>query len=170
MRFAGMRMAAALLALAAPVAAQQYVFRAWRQADGLKNLGMRSLATDCHGFVWVATESGIFRFMGSGFEHFGPDQGIAELGIQEIATDRGCNVWAGTTDNLYRFDGQRFVPAAESPLRLRDSHDLAVEDERHVLVVDNGHLVRLEHDAQGKLLTLQRRCQQARRGWRRWEA
>ncbi len=150
-----MRVAAALLAIATPVAAQQYVFRAWRQADGLKNLGLRSLATDCHGFVWVATENGVFRFLGSGFEHFGPDQGITELGIQEIATDRACNVWVGTTHNFYRFDGQRFVQAAASPLRLRDPHDLAVEDERHVLVVDSGHLVRLEHDAQGKALTLE---------------
>ena len=144
-----LRVFAGLLAFTTVLPAQQYVFRAYRQADGLKNLGVRSLATDCDGFLWVATENGVFRFLGSSFQHYGPDQGIAELGIQEIAADASCTVWAGTTHNLYAFDGKRFAPAAQTPVPLDNTHGLAVEDDRDLLAVDGTRLVRIEHGRQG---------------------
>jgi ligand-binding sensor domain-containing protein len=64
------------LALSASLQAQQYVFRAYRQAEGLKNLAVNALATDRTGFLWLGTENGVYRFLGSGFERFGPEQGI----------------------------------------------------------------------------------------------
>src|SRR5882762_3582644 len=62
------RTLACLLLLAADLRAQQYVFRAYRQAEGLKNLAVKGLAVDRSGFLWVGTENGLYRFLGSGFE------------------------------------------------------------------------------------------------------
>ena len=67
MKFPAMLGLAGMLVSAAMSPAQQYVFRAYRQADGLKNLAARTLARDCEGYLWVGTENGVFRFLGSSF-------------------------------------------------------------------------------------------------------
>jgi len=95
------------LAICASLQAQQYVFRAYRQAEGLKNLAVNSMATDPSGFLWLGTENGVYRFLGSSFERFGPEQGIAELNIRALVLDPNGVVWVGTNENLYRFDGRR---------------------------------------------------------------
>ena len=149
------RVFACFLALSAALPAQQYVFRAYRQAEGLKNLAVNALARDRHGFLWVATENGVYRFLGASFEQFGREQGIADLDVQNLVTDPNGTVWAGTDQNLYRWDGQRFFPAGRDPIRFAGGNRLAVEDARHLLVVDNLRLYRLEHDGDGKMLSYQ---------------
>ncbi len=150
MKLSRIRVLAYLLSLAPLLPAQQYVFHAYRQSDGLKNLAVRSLARDCDGYLWLATENGVFRFLGGTFEHFTREQGLPELGIQEVVADSSCTVWAGTTQNLYRFDGKRFVPATQQAVRLTRTHGMAVADAGHLLVLDKGHLFNLEHDAKGQ--------------------
>lgn len=58
---------------------------------------------------------------------------------------------AATSQNIYRWDGHGFQRV--SPVRGRvDGRDrLAVEDARHVLVVDDQRLYRLAHDGKGNL-------------------
>jgi diguanylate cyclase (GGDEF)-like protein len=141
------------LALCASLQAQQYVFRAFRQSEGLKNLAVNSMATDQSGFLWLGTENGVYRFLGSGFERFGPEQGIAEFDIHAVVVDTNGIVWAGTNENLYRFDGQRFVVAATSPIHVRSWNRLVVEDPHHLLIVEKKRLYRLEHDGDGRVLS-----------------
>jgi hypothetical protein len=106
------------LALSAALQAQQYVFRAYRQAEGLKNLAVNALTTDRSGFLWVATENGVYRFLGSSFEQYGKEQGIAERDVEDIYADPTGIVWAGTDENLYRWDGQRFLAAGKNPIQI----------------------------------------------------
>ncbi|MGA2166998.1 MAG: diguanylate cyclase [Terracidiphilus sp.] len=141
------------LALSASLQAQQYVFRAYRQAEGLKNLGVNALATDRKGFLWVATENGVYRFLGSGFQRYGPDQGIDGLDIHALVVDPDDTVWAAANQDLYRWDGQRFVPARSRPIQVAAWNHMAVEDGRHLLIVEKHRLYRLEHDAAGRTLS-----------------
>ena len=138
------RALACWLALAAPFHAQQYVFRAYRQAEGLRNLAVNALATDRKGFLWVATENGVFRFLGSEFVRFGPEQGIAEVDIQALVLDQNDTVWVGTSDNLYHSEGGRFVPARSTPIHISAWNSMAVEDAHHLLIVEKKQLFRLE--------------------------
>jgi diguanylate cyclase (GGDEF)-like protein len=142
-----------MLALSSALQAQQYVFRAYRQAEGLKNLAVNALARDRDGFLWVATENGVYRFIGSGFQRFGREQGIAELDVQDVVADPSGTVWVGTGENLYRWDGQRFLPAGQNPIHFLGPNRIAVEDAGHLLVVDNRQIYRLEHDADGRILS-----------------
>jgi diguanylate cyclase (GGDEF)-like protein len=142
-----------LLALSSALQAQQYVFRAYRQAEGLKNLAVNALARDRQGFLWVATENGVYRFIGSGFERFGQEQGIAELDVQDVVADPTGTVWVGTSENLYRWDGQRFLAAGRQPIHFLGPHRIAVEDASHLLIVDQHQLYRLQHDADGSMLS-----------------
>ena len=141
------------MAFATAIQAQQYVFRAYRQADGLKNLAVNALTTDRSGFLWVATENGVYRFLGSSFQQYGQEQGIAERDIEDIYVDQGGAVWAGTDQNLYRWEGQRFVAVGKKPIQVSGAQHLAAEDARHLLVVDKQRLYRLEHDAEGRTLS-----------------
>jgi diguanylate cyclase (GGDEF)-like protein len=147
------RVLAFWLALAVAAQAQQYLFRSYRQHEGLKNLAVNALATDSSGFLWVATENGAYRFLGSGFEQYSRAQGIAERDIEDIYTDPGGTVWIGTDGNLYRWDGQRFLTAGREAIHISGAQHLATEDTRHLLVVDKGRLFRLEHDAAGRMLS-----------------
>jgi diguanylate cyclase (GGDEF)-like protein len=152
-RFGSIRVLASLLAFSSVLPAQQYVFRSFRQADGLKNLGIRSMATDRSGFLWLATENSVYRFLGSGFERYGPEQGIAEVYVLDVISDPDGTIWVATQGNLYRWDGQRFFPAGRNPIRVDDVRQIAVEDARHLLIVQKGRVYRLEHDAEGKMLS-----------------
>jgi diguanylate cyclase (GGDEF)-like protein len=116
-------------------------------------MAVNTVTTDSAGFIWVGTENGAYRFLGSGFEQYGKDQGFFERSVEDIYTDSGGIVWAGTGGNLYRWVGQRFVPAGKSPIRILGARQLAAEDGRHLLVIDNNRLFRLEHDAEGKTLS-----------------
>jgi diguanylate cyclase (GGDEF)-like protein len=139
------------LVITATMQAQQYVFRAYRQAEGLKNLAINDLAKDREGFLWVATENGVYRFLGSGFERFGPEQGIADLNIRALIVDPNGTVWAATYEDLYRWNGQRFVAAGSRPIAINAWYDMVVEDAHHLLIVENGHLYRLQHDDLGRM-------------------
>ncbi len=152
-RFASIRVTACWLVFSVVISAQQYVFQAYRQREGLQNLAVNALTTDNSGYLWLATENGVYRFLGSSFEQFSKDQGLFERDIEDIYTDPGGTIWAGTEGNLYRWDGQRFVPVGKNPIQIRGAQRLAAEDARHLLVVDNTQLYRLEHDADGKILS-----------------
>jgi len=133
--------------------AQQYVFYTYRQTEGLKNLSLTSLATDRAGFLWMGTENGVYRFLGNSFERYGAEQGIAELYITDVIADPDGTVWAATAGNLYRREGRRFVPAGRDPIPIAGQQRIAVEDARHLLVVVKGHLYRLEHDGEGRMVS-----------------
>ena len=142
-----------LLASAASLAAQQYVFRAYRQADGLKNLAINGLTIDRDGFLWLATENGVYEFLGAGFRRYGLEDGLAGVDIRDIVADPQGTVWVGTEEDLFRWDGVRFVRAGATPIPIPGAHRIATEDEHHLLIVDSGRLYRLEHDSQGRMLS-----------------
>lgn len=150
-RLKGIWSLACLLLLPGVIQAQQSVFHAYRQAEGLKNLSVRTLATDRSGFLWVGTENGVYRFLGSGFEQYSVQQGIAEREIQDVFADPNGGIWAGTYENLYRWDGQRFHPAGRQAIHIWGAQRMAAEDARHLLVVDTNRLFRLEEDAGGAM-------------------
>jgi len=150
-----MRVVACWLALASAGLAQQYVFHAYRQPEGLKNLAVSAMTTDRNGFLWVVTENGVYRFLGSSFERFGPEQGIGEVDVHDVVADPDGAVWVGTAENVYRWDGQRFWPAGNGSIHILGPRRMAVEDASHLLVVDGTRLYRLEHDRAGRTLSYQ---------------
>lgn len=143
----------ACLAFSAGILAQQYAFRAYRQAEGLKNLAINAMTADRDGFLWLATENGVYRFLGSGFKRYGPEQGIAGIDVRDVFADPGGIVWVGTDQGLFHWDGQRFLPATAHPIEIADLRSMAAEDARNLLVVDKGRLYRLQHDAGGKVMS-----------------
>lgn len=98
------------LALAAPLAAQQYTFQVFDFDSGLNNLAVESIYQDREGFLWVGTQNGLFRYDGRGFTEFGKKEIEPGAFILSIHQTPDGTLWAGTTKGLYRRERGRFVP------------------------------------------------------------
>ena len=137
--------------VAAVASAQQFVFRSFRQAEGLKNLSINCIARDRDGFLWVGTENGLYRLLGSSFERYGLEDGLAGVDIRQILADPSGTLWVGTEENFYRLDGTRFVPVGSRPISATQPRAVLREDDTHLLVIDNGKLYRMEHAPDGRM-------------------
>lgn len=103
--------AAALLvfaSLTASAQAQQYSFRFFGTQDGLSNLAVKVLFQDRIGFLWAATENGVFRYDGTRFRRFGPEDGLPRDLILSLGEAPDGSVLAGGRRGLYRLAGSRF--------------------------------------------------------------
>lgn len=91
-----------------------YPFRTYGAEAGLGNLSAMKLAQDRDGFLWVATQDGVFRFDGTRFTRFGLESGLPSTLVPHLAS-RGGVLWVATAAGIAKFDGNRFV--AERNLR-----------------------------------------------------
>jgi len=139
------RILAGWLALSVCLPAQQYVFHPYRQDEGLKNLVVQGLAMGRAGMLWVATENGVYHFLGSDFVRYGPEQGITDVDVLDIVSDPDGTIWAETKANLFHWEGDKFIPAGPKPIHIQGSRQVVLEDATHLLVVDQHRLYRLEH-------------------------
>lgn len=137
--------------------AQEYVFRPYRQSQGLGNLSVNSLAADRQGFLWVATENGVYRFLGSGFQRFGSGMGgIGEQEIEQVFSAPDGTLWVGGEANLYRWGGQNFQAASPKPIVLMNDTSIAWEGPGRLLVLSHANLYRFRYKADGGVLGYER--------------
>ncbi len=97
-----------LLCLPALCLAQRYTFKAY--TEGLGNLDANCMLQDRAGFLWIGTESGLFRYDGSRFVEFGRGEGLPGMFVRAMHEDRSGRLWIGTTDGLaYSIGNGRFA-------------------------------------------------------------
>lgn len=101
---------ALLLSLPMTTFCQQLPLRYFSQKDGLGNLSVNAVAQDALGYVWAATENGLYRFDGNRFRQFGAAEGLPERSILALHVDETGRLWVGTQGGLFAFEKQRFVP------------------------------------------------------------
>ncbi|HJU38173.1 MAG TPA: two-component regulator propeller domain-containing protein, partial [Tahibacter sp.] len=92
-----------------PVLSGHPLFRTYGPLQGLPDLGVMRLAQDRAGFVWVATENGLYRYDGHRFEVFGLRDGLQSISITSLYEDAAGTLWVGTRAGLHRRAGDRFV-------------------------------------------------------------
>jgi len=112
-----------LLLISVPVAARVLPsgvrpFRSYGTEAGLGNLAAMRLAQDAAGFLWVATQDGVYRYDANRFVRFGLDEGLPSSYVQNVQAAPDGSVWVNTYGGLARFDGRRFVaiPSSKSPI------------------------------------------------------
>ncbi|WP_263373902.1 diguanylate cyclase [Granulicella aggregans] len=124
---------------------QEYVYRAFRQPQGLEDLSLNALATDPQGFLWVATENGLYRFLGSSFHRYGTAEGILEQNVKAVFFGPDGSLWAGTDENLYRWNGRSFGLASTNGIQVSHANDIAAGSPGELLVLSKGNLHRLRY-------------------------
>ncbi|MDN3918787.1 ligand-binding sensor domain-containing diguanylate cyclase [Roseateles violae] len=83
-------------------------FQVYGREAGLGNLRVNLLLQDLEGFIWVATDRGLYRFDGRQFQAFGLAQGLPSLEVNALRLDAAGRMWVGTRQGLARWTGQRF--------------------------------------------------------------
>src|SRR5580704_15570567 len=95
--------------------AERYSFKHYLQESGLSNLSVNTINQDQDGFLWVATDNGLFRYNGRLFQHFGSEDGLVQDDVTALAVSPGGAVWAGTPVGITYLSGGRFHPARSGP-------------------------------------------------------
>jgi signal transduction histidine kinase/ligand-binding sensor domain-containing protein len=92
----------------AAVFRNQYRIRSWGTADGLGSAKINAVYADRKGFLWVATQRGLYRFDGL---HFSPVTashlpGLEKTTFLDVTGDERGIIWAGTMETgLVRIEG-----------------------------------------------------------------
>jgi diguanylate cyclase (GGDEF)-like protein len=91
---------------------QQYSFQLYGSEDGLKNLAVKVLFQDRTGFLWAATENGVFRFDGARFRRYGAEEGLPREVIVSLGEAPDGSVLAGSGVGVFALKGGRFQKMA----------------------------------------------------------
>ncbi len=87
----------------------QYHLESWQTRDGLPTNGIRALAQDADGFLWLGTEAGLVRFDGVEFRTFDRNStpALKATDVTALFVDKANRLWIGTDDGavLRRRDG-----------------------------------------------------------------
>jgi len=123
--------------------AQQLPLKYFGQDEGLGNLAVTALAQDATGYLWVGTESGLFRFNGAEFRRYGETQGLDDPYVTAVFESRPEGMWVGTYSNLYRTEGERLIPVLfqGKPIQVSPGQIFAVEPGKGALLVTEGRLL-----------------------------
>jgi len=99
---------ALLLAAALVLPPGTYPFRTYGVESGLGNLSALRIAQDSAGFLWVATQDGLYRYDGTRFRRFGLEEGLPSTFVSALSAGARGELWAATGAGVVRFDGVRF--------------------------------------------------------------
>jgi len=137
-----LRIGWSLLCLMLPVAAQRYNFQTFGFDDGLKNLAIERILQDREGFLWVATQNGLFRFDGYRFTEFGPKEGVPAGWLVSLHQSPDGTLWVSNADDVVRSEGNRFVKVDLSPAkRARGAQAIASDQNGRVYVATKDGLL-----------------------------
>ncbi|MFQ3250101.1 MAG: diguanylate cyclase (GGDEF)-like protein [Glaciecola sp.] len=106
--------------------------------EGLSQVTVHDIAQDNDGYIWLATQSGIDKFDGYTFTHFGQHQeagkGLSGSLVYSIEVDKKSgDLWVGTINGL---DVLRFSDQTFEAVELR-KHDGELEKQVQTILIDN---------------------------------
>jgi diguanylate cyclase (GGDEF)-like protein len=87
--------------------AGRLAFRSYGSEQGLTNLSIWSLEQDRDGFLWVGTESGLFRYDGNRFQRFSTQDGLPADLVRVVYASRSGPLWLGTLQGVAVKEGNR---------------------------------------------------------------
>ena len=120
-------------------------------ADGVVGRSIRSITSDAQGRLWLASESGLYRFDNGRSQRWTMDEGLCNNTVQSLATDRQGRLWIGTTNGVSCWDGRAF-----STVRLADDFGsnfidlLQIDGSGLLWIGTNNGLYQLDTEAFGK--------------------
>lgn len=89
----------------------RYAIQHLGDSIGLGTASVTSLVQDRQGFMWVGTQTGLYRFDGIKAQSFGPREGMLNDLVEQLLESPDGILWAVVGPNIYRFDGFRFSAA-----------------------------------------------------------
>ena len=91
-----------LLAFALSVRGQSWQFIRYAEEEGLSNTLVKSVTADKNGFIWIATDDGIFRFDGHNFLHI--KDGLPSKYVKSVVCGTNGDILAPTDLGMVRIE------------------------------------------------------------------
>ncbi|HKR62625.1 MAG TPA: triple tyrosine motif-containing protein, partial [Thermoanaerobaculia bacterium] len=123
---------AGVLAHASVLPPGTYPFRTYGVESGMGNLSATRIAQDTAGFLWVATQDGVYRYDGNRFRGFGLAEGLPSTFVTSLRSGPRGAMWAITGAGVARWDGSHFHVVPSLPKT--GANALAVETSGRVWV------------------------------------
>jgi signal transduction histidine kinase/streptogramin lyase/ActR/RegA family two-component response regulator len=123
--------------------AQQYSFRHYGHEDGLESLAVTGILQDRTGYIWVGTQTWLFRYDGSRFQIFDEKSGLpGPCTIDGMTEASDGALWITTCGVLARGVDGHFVAAKDVPkLEAASGRALAPGPDGSVYVATNKGLL-----------------------------
>lgn len=94
---------------------------AWRVKDGFFNGPPNTAAQTKDGYLWIGTESGLFRFDGARFTPLAATAGkLPSSAVISLLAARDGSLLIGTTAGLARLEGNRLETVGPDPARINE--------------------------------------------------
>ncbi len=99
---ASLRWIACLAAAAATLqgGTLRYSFREYGPGQGLANVATGAIVQDTRHYIWVGTQSGLYRYDGTSFRQIGELGVLASLDIAALAAGPNGEVWIGSSRSI----------------------------------------------------------------------
>ena len=135
-----------------------YAIQHFGERFGLGSATVLTMAQDPLGFLWIGTQTGLFRYDGNGVTRFGRAEGLPGELVDLILAAPDGNLWVRARKGIARRVGERFDPIVVPPEAgaLHDSYQsFAVDSVGTVFISTQNGLLRLPRDSsQHKLLAI----------------
>ena len=96
--------------LTGQLSGQDYNFRNFNSEDGLTQSYVHTIIQDVHGYLWVGTDNGLFRYNGFNFENYPTGDSLADNFIVKGIRD-GESLWFGNRNGrISYYNGKKFIP------------------------------------------------------------
>ena len=124
-----------------------YAIEHFGERFGLGVVTVTQLAQDRQGFLWIGTQSGLFRYDGSSVKRFGVDEGLPSNLTYQLLVAPDGQLWVRTQKGLARFQQQSFVtmPLPLEAVRWADvSQSFTVDSAGTLFASTEGGLLRVD--------------------------
>ncbi|MBU8893383.1 MAG: SpoIIE family protein phosphatase [Bacteroidales bacterium] len=137
---------AVILLSVSTLSAQTYYFDYYGVKEGLPQSKVYDVLQDDHGYLWLATESGISKFDGLYFTNYTAENGLAEGGIKALFKDSQGNIWMGhKSGGVSFFDGKEFKIHPVSDSLNAEISSILMDHENVLWITTHGDgLIRLD--------------------------
>jgi ligand-binding sensor domain-containing protein len=93
----------------------QYAHNSWKRSEGFAPGSLQQIAQSPDGYLWLATESGLFRFDGvrAAQWHPPPGQHLLSDNVVGLLAARDGTLWLGTAKGLAKWKDGKLTAYAE---------------------------------------------------------
>ncbi len=129
------------------VEAQRYTFAQYGNAQGLDNLNVIGMLQDRSGFMWLATENGLYRYDGYKFSRM--DSGM----LSTLHEDTAGRLWVGSASfvSVRQGSSQTQIKFEGADLHVSKGTTIASGRDGKVYVAANEGLIELVQNGPGKI-------------------
>jgi len=92
-----------------------YAIEHFGERYGLSAITVISMAQDPQGFLWIGSQTGVYRYDGSEITSFGLAEGLPSLHTTQLLVAPDGKLWARMRKGLARLEGKRFAQVLIPP-------------------------------------------------------